>query len=75
MKAYFWDFFGPHAEETAKHFRKHLDGFLSEHACSSCKTALLSLTEGHMAVECEAPREHQELIERTLRPKRSEPRA
>ena len=32
MTRYFWDFFGPDAERTAQHFRRHLDEFLEKNA-------------------------------------------
>lgn len=28
---FFWDFHGPHAEKTARHFLEHLREFLSKH--------------------------------------------
>jgi hypothetical protein len=70
-RRYFWDFFGPQAERTAEHFRRHLDEFLKKSACPG-ETSLESRGEGHSAVVCRVQSEWFERIERTLKPKRHE---
>jgi hypothetical protein len=72
-KRYFWDFFGPNAQGTARHFREHLSQFLERHAIEGCKLELVSAGPGHHAAACVAPSEAAELIEGALRPRRSEP--
>jgi hypothetical protein len=67
---YFWDFFGPDAERTAQHFRRHLDEFLEQHACAGCATGTESAGAGHFAAFCATPPEHDELVLRSLRPRR-----
>ena len=69
---YLWDFFGPNALGTARHFREHLLQFLERHALVGCEVELVSAGPGHHAVGCVAPGEAAELIEGALRPKRRE---
>ena len=70
MKSLYWDFFGPNAEATARHFHKHLDEFLVRNTISECETGLSSEGDGHQAVYCRAPDAVSPAIERTLRPRR-----
>ena len=70
MSTYYWDFFGPHAERTADHFKRHLEGFLRENGCDACSTGVESQGDGHFAAYCKAPLQHETLIERTLKPRR-----
>jgi uncharacterized protein len=69
---YFWDQFGPDAERTAQHFQRHLESFLRENACAGCSTGIESRGPGHCAAYCDTPPEHEPLIQRALRPRRSE---
>ena len=71
-KTYYWDFFGATSTETAAHFLEHLQQFLLRHEVEACSLDTCSGGEGHRAVRCVAPAEAQQLIERALRPKRSE---
>jgi hypothetical protein len=75
MKTLYWDFFGPRAEATARHFHKHLDEFLETQECAGCTTGLSSEGAGHHAAFCRAPEEAAAAIERSLKPQRSEPAA
>jgi hypothetical protein len=68
-KKLLWDFFGPHAERTASHFRTHLEQFLSQHALSST-TGLESAGEGHQAVFCLAEGSAFDSLKASLRPNR-----
>jgi hypothetical protein len=72
MKTFFWDFFGPNAEPTAKHFLKHLDAFVAENGLEGCQTGLASSGEGHQAAFCRTPEAHQPGLLRALRPRRFE---
>lgn len=67
---YFWDFFGPRAEGTARHFQRHLQQFLAQHGLEGCEIRVTSAGEGHWAVECTAPPAARSAIEGALRPKR-----
>ena len=69
MKTYFWDFFGPRSEGTARHFRTHLIQFLEAQAIAGCDTGLASEGTGHQAVYCRSP-EPSATIESLLKPKR-----
>ena len=71
MKVYHWDFFGPSAQRTAEHFRKHLDAFLVENALKGCQTGLGSEGRGHLGVWCRAPDEAAGPIVATLKPRRA----
>lgn len=73
MRRYFWDFFGPHAEGTARHFHKHLDEFLVRENIQGCSTGVVGNGE-HFAAYCDTPDEHRDVIQRALRPKRFEDR-
>lgn len=70
-RVYLWDFFGPNAESTAKHFQKHLNGFLSQHDISDCETGVRSEQAGHFAAFCRAPIAREESLVRALRPQRA----
>lgn len=71
MKTWYWDFAGPTAEGTARHFRVHLDEFLAREGLGGCETGVESQGPGHAAAFCRAPDEHGEAIQRALRPRRS----
>lgn len=51
----YWDFFGPDAEGTAEHFRRHLEQFLAGEAIDGCRIGLESAGPGHHAVACRPP--------------------
>lgn len=69
MRRFFWDYFGPHAEGTAVHMRKHIDEFLAREKLDGCTTGIVP-GEGHVAIFCDTPDDHQEVIQRVLKPKR-----
>jgi hypothetical protein len=69
-RTYFWDFFGPRAQPTAAHFKRHLLGFLQQHGIGELGLVETSLSPGHHAVGVTSPPEHWPLIEGALRPKR-----
>jgi uncharacterized protein len=70
VSTYYWDFFGPNAERTADHFRRHLEGFLRDNGCDGCATGVESQGAGHFAAYCTASEQHEPLIERALKPRR-----
>lgn len=69
MRRYFWDFFGPLSEGTAKHFCHHLDEFIEQEKLTHCTTGVIG-EEMHHAAYCDAPEPHFDIIQRFLRPKR-----
>lgn len=70
MKTYLWDFFGPDADATARHFMKHLDDFLVQNTLAGCTTGVVSEGPGHCAAWCRPPAELESAVERSLAPKR-----
>jgi hypothetical protein len=70
QRTYFWDFFGPRAQPTASHFKRHLQGFLHQHGIAALPLVDDSSAPGHHAVGVTTPQEHWQLIEKALRPKR-----
>ncbi len=72
-KALYWDFFGPDAEGTAVHFRKHLEEFLVAEAVDGCELALESAGPGHSAICCRTPEPALALLTQRLRPRRARP--
>lgn len=65
-----WDFFGPRAEGTARHFQRHLDEFLAREVLAGCVTAVDAESGNRWAVHCTTPPAHAEAIRRALRPRR-----
>jgi hypothetical protein len=71
---YAWDFHGPHAEGTARHFLEHLETFCRTLALEGCTAGLESQGRGHHAVWCRTPPTAEPAIQR-LKPRRSRPDA
>jgi hypothetical protein len=69
-RTYYWDFFGPRSQPTAQHFKRHLQGFLTQHGVAQAELVEATLAHNHHAVGVVTPLEHWELIEKALRPKR-----
>jgi len=69
-RTYFWDFYGPRAQPTAAHFKRHLHGFLTQHGVADLTVVEASSAPGHAAIGVTTPSAHFELIEKALRPKR-----
>ena len=72
LRTYFWDFFGPRSQPTAAHFKRHLQGFLTQHGIGELTLSESSQAPGHHAVSLTTPTAHWELIEKALKPKRHE---
>lgn len=70
MPTYHWDFFGHDAEETAAHFRRHLDEFLAREGLEGCETGTESEQAGHFGAWCQAPESLEPVLVRSLRPQR-----
>lgn len=70
-RTYFWDFYGPRSGPTAAHFKRHLVEFLAQHGASELVPIETSDEPRHHAVGLRTPRQHWELIEKALRPRRS----
>ena len=65
-----WDFRGPRAEGTARHFVVHLDEFLHRESVAGCSTGVEQVAPAHWAAWCRAPGETAEVVQRALRPRR-----
>lgn len=52
---YIWDFFGPNAEGTARHFLRHLEQYWVKSGLEGCEGGLESEATGHHAVWCRTP--------------------
>ena len=66
---YAWDFFGPHAEGTARHFLRHLEEYWKKAGVEGCEAGLESEGTGHHAVWCKTPASADAAIQQ-LRPRR-----
>ena len=67
---FFWDFFGPRAEGTARHFLRHLEEFLQREAVSDCVAEVAAVKAGHWAVSCRTPLDTAAVVRAALRPRR-----
>lgn len=67
---FFWDFYGPRGEGTARHFQHHMDEFLQREKVEGCTTAVETPSSGQWTVSCRAPEAVAETVRRTLRPRR-----
>jgi uncharacterized protein len=67
---FFWDFFGPRAEGTARHFQRHMDEFLHRETLAGCITGAEQLAAGHWAAWCRAPADAAAAVQGALRPRR-----
>jgi hypothetical protein len=65
-----WDFFGPRAEGTARHFLRHLDDFLERERIAGCGTAVEQAGAGQWTVSCRTPPEAASRVRLALRPRR-----
>lgn len=72
MTIYFWDYYGPDAEGTARHFRVHLDEYIARGKLAECETGVEAPGPGHGVAWCRAPDAAREALLR-LRPRRSAP--
>lgn len=69
---FYWDYFGPDAEGTARHFLVHLGDYLHRAGLTDCERGIESPAAGHWAVWCKAPGDAREAMLR-LRPRRALP--
>lgn len=70
MITLYWDFFGPHADGTATHFRRHVDEFLVREGIEGCETGVGGQRDGHREAWCRAPEAVAETVGRALRARR-----
>ena len=69
-RTYFWDFFGPRSLPTAQHFKRHLQGFLTQNGATALEVVEVTLQPNHHGIGVVTPPEHWELIEKALKPMR-----
>jgi hypothetical protein len=67
---FFWDFYGPRGEGTARHFQRHLEEFLQREKVDGCTTAVEMPSAGQWTVSCQAPPAAAEAVRQALRPRR-----
>jgi hypothetical protein len=67
---FYWDFFGPRGEGTARHFLRHLDEFLGREGVAGCATSVEAPAANQWTVSCRAPAAAVEPVRRALRPRR-----
>jgi|GEM_PF-815563 len=65
-----WDFFGPASEGTARHFARHLEGFMTQHKLPF--RATLELHQGATSVHLVVPEAEVTRLAAALRPRRLE---
>jgi hypothetical protein len=73
MRRFYWDYYGPMAAGTAAHFHRHLDEFITARGLEGCRTGVETLGPTHSAAFCDTPEAHDEVVLRSLRPKRAAP--
>lgn len=74
MTTYYWDFHGPDADGTARHFLVHLGEYIARGGLLGTESGLESAGPGHCATWCKAPDAARDALLR-LRPRRSAPAA
>lgn len=59
---FFWDFYGPNAEKTARHFVEHLGEFLAKHGLTLSSGCASGDDESHWFAYCDPPDVPQGLL-------------
>jgi hypothetical protein len=72
VTVYYWDYYGPDAEGTARHFLVHLHEYLARAGLADCERGVESVSPNHWAVWCKASGDAREAMLR-LRPRRAAP--
>jgi hypothetical protein len=67
---FYWDFFGPRAEGTARHFQRHLEEFLAREGVVGCTTDVHGSSPNQWTVSCRTPANAAEPVRRARRPRR-----
>lgn len=67
---FYWDFFGPRGEGTARHFQRHLEEFLAREGVAGCTSDLEAPAANQWTVSCRAPAAAADAVRRALRPRR-----
>lgn len=70
MTTYFWDFYGPDAEGTARHFLVHLGEYAARNALELDASGVSAEATGHWAAWCKAADRARDALLR-LRPRRT----
>jgi len=72
MMIHHWDFFGPDAEKTAEHFKKHFGEFAKNLHIDSSADGFFSAADSHVCFWVAIADEQKSELTRTkLRPRRS----
>lgn len=66
-----WDFLGPDAQITAKHFCHHLEEFCAMHHIAGQRT-FTTMVQNRCVASMECDEKHMILVRDHLRPKRAE---
>lgn len=69
----FWDFTGPAAEPTARHFLVHLRERCTSEGWPEWPTGMESAGRMHQAVTMDVPADHVQTVRAALRPQRGLP--
>ena len=68
VRYFHWDFFGPDAEETARHFLRHVQAFLDREALPGCTIGVEPDPPAGFTAFCETPERAWDAVIRGLRP-------
>ena len=68
VRFFHWDFAGPDAEETARHFLRHVHEFLVREALPGCTTGIEPDPPTGFTAFCETPERAWDAVIRGLRP-------
>jgi len=68
----FWDFYGPRAEGTARHFEKHLREFFTREGLPLEASGAEEAAASHWYAYCDVDDATADPVRRALRPQREE---
>ncbi len=68
-----WDFFGPHAERTARHHQRHLDEFVHRECAANAQTGTDSERDTHWMAWMVVDAADVQRVRDALRPQRGLP--
>ncbi len=68
-----WDFFGPHAERTARHHQHHLDDFVLQEGSIDARTGTASERDGHCTAWMVVDAADVQRVRDALKPQRGLP--
>lgn len=70
MPRLYWDFFGPRAEGTARHFERHLREFFEREALTLGESGVVEHDRFKWSAYCEVDDETADNVRRALKPQR-----